>query len=314
LRIGSDGTLEGRDSDARGNSLDYSAMTRLWRGSDERTLSNEIRRGVPRDPDRARRKALTELPTTATLTLCEHLGRGGVVKITTDLEDLRRALVAQSTAPVRGRNFHTRLNAFDAIAPNGAFQGGAVHELLWPGRHTFPTSIALLLAQAAQSNGGAIAWSDPERELHLPAVAAAGISLRHLILLRCTNRADQLWALAECLRCRGISATVASIEHLNQIEARRLQLAAERGGGVGIFIRPQTPGVSGCYAAATRWLIQTAPGSDQVQRWSVELLHGHGGQIGKVLLLEVNRETRALCASTPLANRPTAPAAARAAG
>ena len=123
---------------------------------------------------------------------------------------------------------------------------------------------------------------------------------------------DQLWALAECLRCRGVGATVAFIQRLSQIEARRLQLAAERGGGVGLFMRPYALGISNYYAAATRWLIQPAPGSDQVQRWSVELLHGHGGQVGKVLLLEVDRETRALCISAPLADRPAAPATARA--
>lgn len=64
-----------------------------------------------------------------------------------------------------------------------------------------------------------------------PPFSAAGIDLQHLILLRCTNRADQLRALAECLHCRGVRATVAYTPRLNQIEARRLQLAAERGGG-----------------------------------------------------------------------------------
>jgi len=114
-----------------------------------------------------------------------------------------------------------------------------------------------------RKNGGAVAWSDPERELHLPALSAAGINLRNLVLLRCANRADQLWALAECLRCRGVGATVAFIQRLSQIEARRLQLAAERGGGVGLFMRPYTPesatltrlpraGLSSRFQAATK--------------------------------------------------------------
>jgi hypothetical protein len=234
------------------------------------------------------------------------------LQLATDKDELRRALAEKQGSRIHSRSFHTGLESLDAIAPNGAFQGGAVHELLCPQQSTSPTSLALLLARAAQKNGGAIAWSDPERELHLPALSAAGINLRHLILLRCTNRADQLWALAECLRCRGVGATIAFVQRLNQIEARRLQLATERGGGVGLFMRPYAPGISNYYAAATRWLIQPVPGSDQVQRWSVQLLHGHGGQIGKVLLLEVDRETRALRVSTPLADRPAAPAPARA--
>jgi hypothetical protein len=175
-------------------------------------------------------------------------------------------------------------------------------------------SLALLLATAAQAHGSAIAWSDPGRELHLPALSAAGINLKHLILLRCAHRADQLWALAQCLQCTGVSATVGFIERLNQIEARRLQLAAERGRGIGIFMRPFDSRISRCYAAATRWLIEPAPGDDQTQRWNIQLLHGHGGQVGKVLLLEVNRETRALCISAPLADRSIAPTPARIAG
>jgi hypothetical protein len=176
------------------------------------------------------------------------------VQITTDKDELRRALAERQVSHVRCRSFHTGLKALDEIAPKAAFQGGAVHELLWPRQSTYPKSLALLLAKAAQKNGGAIAWSDPERELHLPALSAAGINLRNLVLLRCANRADQLWALAECLRCRGVGATVAFIQRLSQIEARRLQLAAERGGGVGLFMRPDAPGISNTYAAATRWL------------------------------------------------------------
>jgi protein ImuA len=157
-----------------------------------------------------------------------------------------------------------------------------------------------------------VAWSDPEREVYVPALSAGGIDLRKLILLRCPRRTDLLWALAECLRCRGVSATVARLDRLSQLEARRLQLAAEAGGGIGLFMRPYSPGASSYYAAATRWLIQPAPGSERAQRWSVQLLHGHGGQIGKVLLLEVDRETRALRVSAPLADRSAVPTPARA--
>jgi protein ImuA len=234
------------------------------------------------------------------------------VEITSRKDELSRALAAKQIAHARCRSFRTDLNALNEIAPGGLFQGGAVHELLWPRRFTFPKSFALLLAKAAQNIGSAIAWHDPERELYLPALSAAGINLRHLILLRCANRADQLWAMAECLRCRGIGATVASIERLSQVEARRLQLAAERGGGVGIFMRPYISGKSSAYAAATRWLIKPALGDEDVQRWSVELIHGHGGQIGKVLLVEVDRETRAVRTSSPLADRPAMPATTRA--
>jgi protein ImuA len=210
------------------------------------------------------------------------------------------------------RIFRTGLDELNALAPGGTFQCGAVHELLWRPRGISPKSFALLLAKSAQAEGGAIVWSDPRRELHPPALSAAGIDLRHLILLRCAKRSEELWALAECLRCRGVSATVAAVQHLSRIEARRLQLAAERGGGIGLFMRPFTLATNAHYAAATRWLVQAAPADQGIQRWSVELLHGHGGRIGQVLLLEVDRETYAMRASAPLADRSVAPASARA--
>lgn len=236
------------------------------------------------------------------------------MRITTDRDELRRVLAQRQASPARRRGIGAGLPAFDEIAPNGTFQGGAVHELLWPPQSACPNSLALLLARAAQKTGGAIAWSDPKRELYLPALSAAGIDLRRLVLLRCENPADQLWALCECLRCPGVGATVACVERLGWIEARRLQLAAERGGGVGIFMRPYTAQAAASYAAATRWLVRPVSGSNRMQRWSVQLLHGHGGRTGQVLLLEVDRETRAVRVSAALADRPSAPAAARAVG
>jgi protein ImuA len=207
------------------------------------------------------------------------------------------------------RTFSTGLEALDSLAPGGAWQCGAVHELLSPRGASLPKSVALLLARAAQRDGGAIVWNDPARELYPPAVVGGEIDPRRFIFLRCSEPADLLWALAECLRCRGVSATVACVASLSRVQARRLQLAAERGGGVGIFMRPFLQGRQVPYAAATRWLVEPAPGDSGAQRWRMELVHGHGGQVGKSILLEVDRETRIVRASAAMADRPALPAA-----
>jgi protein ImuA len=130
-------------------------------------------------------------------------------------------------------------------------------------------------------------------------------------------RSDDLWAVAECLRCRGVAATVAAPPRpLSRVEARRLQLAAERGGGAGILLRRASPSTTAHYAAATRWLVGPAPGADGVQRWHVRLLHGHGGRVGQAVLLEIDRDSNHVRATDPLADRPAAapaaPATARA--
>jgi protein ImuA len=223
-------------------------------------------------------------------------------------QELMQALLRQRVVPDRAHFFQSGMNHLDDLAPNAGFQFGVVHELLSDRGALMPQSIALLLARAAQGQKkkGAIVWSDPGRELYPPALAAEGIDLRKLIVLRCAKRSDELWALSECLGCKGVSATFASIPRLTRVEARRLQLAAERGGGIGIFHRPFLPGANSAYAAATRWLVKPVAGDDEVQRWSMELVHGHGGRIGEAVLLEVDRETRVVRTSAPVADRPVA--------
>jgi protein ImuA len=231
------------------------------------------------------------------------------MQIINSKQQVLRALKERIEASTDCRVFRTGLDALDRLAPGESFQHGSVHELLW--ESTSPKSLALALAKAAQTERGAIVWSDPASELYPPALSAAGIDLRCLVVLRCKQRADELWALAECMRCGGVSATIGGVSHLSQLEARRLQLAVERGGGIGVLMRPYAFASDG-YATATRWLVQPVPGDANCQRWRVELLHGHGGLVGQSVLLELDRETRSLRASTAVADRSAAPAAARA--
>ena len=144
---------------------------------------------------------------------------------------------------------------------------------------------------------------DPAGEIYPPAIAAMGIGLDRVYFLHAHDKADQLWAIAECLRCSAVGAVVAAPPPLSRIDARKLQLAAERGGGVGILLRPF--GQSPHYAAATRWLIRPAPGERTIQRWNIQLLHAAGGQVGQSINLEMSRETLELRAVTPQATPAT---------
>lgn len=225
------------------------------------------------------------------------------------------------------KSFTTGLAALDGLLPGGGFARGAVHEILSPagGATLF---FALLLARSAaqerrMENRGwkmeertafvhspssrAIVWCDPDRTLYAPALASAGVALERLYLLRPKNAADAVWALAECLRCRGVAAAVAAPPRLSRVEARRLQLAAERGGGIGLLLRGAGE-ASAPYAAATRWLVAPVQGERTVQRWKLQLLHCHGGSIGKTIILEHSRETNSVRAADELVHR-EAPAA-----
>lgn len=231
----------------------------------------------------------------------------------------------------RARSFATGFAALDALAPQNSLARGAVHELLFDNAHAQPKFTAALIAHAAASNGDGepegkgfapfprvafetsqpIIWTDQLSEIYPPALHALGVDLKNLYLLHPTTSTDESWAITECLRCPGVAAVVASPRRLSRIEARRLQLAAERGGSVGILMRPRDRN-SSIYAAATRWLVAPHPGEQTVQRWKIQLLHGHGGRIGQAVFLELCRETNSLRATEKLPDRQThAPTAAQ---
>src|SRR4051794_34712748 len=227
----------------------------------------------------------------------------------------------------KSRGFATGFQALDELLPNRAFARGTVHELLALPQHPFPLFIALLVARSAliqsqqmlqpqintEEHGwksasdssdlcssvficgshqfsGSIAWCDPHGTLYPPAVAAMGVPLERLLIIRPKSIIDENWAITECLRCRGVSATVAAPRRISRIEARRFQLAAERGGGVGILLRPYDRNAH-VYAAATRWLIAPTRGQRTIQKWRIQLVHGHGGRVGQTVILEHHRDT-----------------------
>jgi protein ImuA len=209
----------------------------------------------------------------------------------------------QGAAGGAGRGFATGLAAIDELLPQRRLARGVIHEILAMPSHPTPRLFALLLAKAATGATAPLVWCDPLQTLFPPAIAAAGIPLKNVYLLNPRNAAEQSWAVAECMRCRGVGATIAPVSRLTRLEARRLQLAAEKGGGIGLLLRPMNAGAS-VYAAATRWLVAPAQGERTIQRWTVQLIHAHGGRVGTTVILEHHRETNTLRASEQLADRP----------
>lgn len=264
------------------------------------------------------------------------------------LQELTRAEADARAAG--GAGFTTGLADWDALCPGGVWRSGAIHELLHsescdvsagskgrirpvargsspqPGEAVgAPVSHALLpgllIARGAlradelAGRRGVLVWSDPSGAFFAPAAIAAGVPSDRLLVLRPRNVSDELWAVTECLRCPGVAAVVAAVGglSLSRVWARRLQLAAERGGGAGVLIRREAR--AGVYAAASRWRV--APAVSDVataQRWAVTLLHATASGLGDerpAVSIEVCRETNTVRAAPLLAARTTqTPAAA----
>ncbi len=147
--------------------------------------------------------------------------------------------------------------ALDALLPGGGFRSGQIVEWLtaesgsgaamW-GMNAAINSlntdslttkgISRNLTNSSESQS--IAVIDNDQMFYPPAAASLGLDLQQLLVIQPRNHADAIWAIDQTLRCPRIAAVWADIQRLNAKEARRLQLAAEEGDTLGMFIRPLT--------------------------------------------------------------------------
>jgi protein ImuA len=159
------------------------------------------------------------------------------------LEDYQTARSQQAGAGVRaGDVYPTGWPELDAVLPGGGLRPGSLIECLcdWPGAG----AVTLALRCAVRGLGGphADVWRelvvvDGDGDFYPPAALTAGIDSARLVVVRPANPAEAFWAAEQCLRCRSVGAVVATMGRLDETQSRRLQLAAEAGGGLGLVIR-----------------------------------------------------------------------------
>mgnify|MGYP003878451641 FL=1 len=133
--------------------------------------------------------------------------------------------------------FPSGLPGLDAVLPEGGFRGGTLVEWVVEGEGLGGEVPALLAAQQAASSGGLIVAVDRRRQFYPPAAVRWGIDPRRLIIVSPETQADELWALDQSLRSSAVRAVLAWPERLDGRVYRRLQLAAEQGGALGLLVR-----------------------------------------------------------------------------
>jgi hypothetical protein len=104
-----------------------------------------------------------------------------------------------------------------------------------------------------------IAFVAPPHLPYAPALSAAGIDLARIVMIQPEKSSDILWAMEQALRSGSCSAVLAWLPFLNERGARRLQLAAEAGGGWGVYFSPATPATA-LSPAALRLALSPAAG------------------------------------------------------
>jgi protein ImuA len=204
------------------------------------------------------------------------------------LDRLRRELCAAEAAtgltPDGGAALGLGISAIDGVL-GGGLSCGALHEIAAAHETETAAATGFALALAARqafpscesaARTGASAVSTPITGRYLlwiaedfslaengapygPGLDGAGIAPERLITVTAARDRDVLWAMEEALRCRAVGVVIGEMRSrgIDQVMTRRLALAADAGDTLGLLLRT-TPHDEPS-AAATRWIIGTAP-------------------------------------------------------
>ena len=146
----------------------------------------------------------------------------------------------------------TGLAPLDRALPHGGIPNGAVVEILADTEGIGATSLAMRLAAAMSRScassyhsnartddaSRAVVILDTRGDFYPPAAEAWGLALTQLIVVRTSRDAEALWAVDQALRCRAVAAVIAPITRTDERISRRLQLAAESSGAIGLVLAP----------------------------------------------------------------------------
>lgn len=191
-----------------------------------------------------------------------------LAQLARQIQDLRHRGV---TPPSR---CSTGLDELD-IALGGGFLRGAVHELVVPAEGVAAWTVALQAAARAAGHDQWIFYLDTQQELYPPGLVALGVPLGRLIVVRVDATREALWVCEQVLRCRAVAAVVLPLRSLDAYASRRLQLAAETGGGMGLLLCREL--AQGHTFAASRLRFDPLVGSPGSRRLSVTVLRQREG-------------------------------------
>jgi len=153
-----------------------------------------------------------------------------------ELDSLLRRLERPADRSAQ-RRISTGCDPLDAALPGQGFLRGSLVEWLGDGPGCGAGMLALRAAREACREGGALVVIDPRRNFYPPAAAAWGVDLGNTIVIRQAQRKQSQWALDQALRCSHVAAVVAWPQQLDSRTFRRLQLAVETSGCLGLLIR-----------------------------------------------------------------------------
>lgn len=182
------------------------------------------------------------------------------------------------------------LPEIDTRLPGGGLALGALHEVAGGGNGAIDGAAAALFAAGiAARTKGPVLWCVLRQDLFAPAISQAGLAPDRVVYAEAEDEKAVLACFEEGLRHGGLGSVIAEIGRLSMTSSRRLQLAAEGSGTLGIALRRwrrQSDAVDFGQptAAATRWRVTVlpsvalpVPGVGRA-RWLAELVRCRAGE------------------------------------
>ena len=175
----------------------------------------------------------------------------------------------------------TGFNALDAVLPGGGWPSNALTEIVLAREGIGEMRLALPALAQLTCAGRHVVWIAPPWKPHAPALAAAGIALGRLALVRCRTPQEALWAFEQALRAPECGAAFAWLPERDERVLRRLAVAAREGRTWGVLWR--RPGDRAkALAAPLRLGLQADQG-----RLAVHVLKRRGGDVANPVRIDV---------------------------
>ena len=147
-----------------------------------------------------------------------------------------------SAAPARPV-WSTGKSSLDARLPGGGWPTASLIEVLLDdtGLGEGQLFLPALVACQHRATGDVpwIVWIAPPHEPYAPALAQQGIELERLLVVRPTTATEALWAAEQALSSGVCAAVLLWLKGTDDRWLRRLKLAAEAGGSLGVLFRPE---------------------------------------------------------------------------
>ncbi len=220
------------------------------------------------------------------------------------LSDLRAHIARlERGSPHERTSLPFGLPEIDRFLPGGGLKRGAFHEILGGTGAGGGAAAVLFAAGIAARSHGKVLWCMARPDLFAPALSQAGLAAERVVYVECRDEKSLLACFEEALRHPGLGAAIGETSRLSMTASRRLQLAAETSGVIGLAVcrwerKAEAEECRTSSAAVTRWRVSALPSAPLPvpgvgrPRWHLELIRSRAGESAEFVVESCDEQGR----------------------